>query len=224
MITPAHKSAIIKVINVFETGTPEGKYDSVTVLPDGRGGSRQITYGRSQTTEQGNLSALLRMYVEKVGLFAAQFAAYLPLVGVQPLVQDEAFKKLLRDSARIDPLMRQCQDEFFDQLYYQPALGFFEFNKFTTPLSLLVIYDSYIHSGGILPKLRNRFPEKTPLNGGTEKAWITAYVNTRHDWLANHNPILRKTVYRTRCFKEQIAADNWLFVKPINAHGRIIVP
>ncbi len=59
MITETHKYLIQKVINVFETGTPEGKYDMLVVYPDGKGGSRQITYGRSQTTEQGNLSQLL---------------------------------------------------------------------------------------------------------------------------------------------------------------------
>ena len=54
MITPPQKSKIEAVINVFETGKKEGKYDALVVYRDGRGGSRQITYGRSQTTEQGN--------------------------------------------------------------------------------------------------------------------------------------------------------------------------
>ncbi len=46
MISNRHKRTIEQVINVFETSTPEGKYDAVAVLRDGTGGSRQITYGR----------------------------------------------------------------------------------------------------------------------------------------------------------------------------------
>ncbi len=217
------KKIILQVVNVFETGTPEGKYDKITVLPDGRGGSRQITYGRSQTTEQGNLKALIELYIEKEGLFAAPFAAYLPKIGTQPLSQDVEFRRLLTKSARLDPVMRAAQDEFFDQLYYQPAESFFEYNRFELPLSMLVIYDSYIHSGSILPKLRNRFPERTPRNGGSEEAWIKAYVNTRHHWLANHNRhVVRKTIYRTQCFKNQIEAGNWEFEQPLMVQGVVI--
>lgn len=220
MITPKQKSIILQVVNVFETGTPEGKYDSLTVMADGRNNTRQITYGRSQTTEQGNLKTLVEMYVDKNGAFAAQLAPYLPKIGVHPLAGDRPFKKLLRDSARLDPVMRECQDAFFDQVYFQPALLFFEGNRFTLPLSMLVIYDSFIHSGGVPAKLRNRFPERTPLNGGDEKAWVTAYVNTRHYWLGHHgNQYVRRTVYRTKCFKEQIGADNWNFTRPIVANG-----
>jgi len=220
MITIKQKNIILQVVNVFETGKPEGKYDALVVMADGHNGTRQITYGRSQTTEQGNLKTLIQLYVSKGGSFAAELTPYLPKLSVTPLADDAKFKKLLKDAAKSDPLMRSCQDEFFDHVYYQPAEQFFKGNHFTLPLSMLVIYDSYIHSGSILPKLRNRFPEMTPLNGGEEKAWITAYVNTRHEWLATHgNRLLRKTIYRTQCFKDQINQSNWSFTLPIIAHG-----
>ena len=75
---------------------------------------------------------------------------------------------------------------------------------------MLVIYDSYIHSGSVLTRLRNRFAERTPINGGDEKAWIKAYVEARHNWLENNgNLLIRKTIYRTNCFKEQLQAGNW---------------
>lgn len=220
MITTKEKKIILQVINVFETGTPEGKYHSVVVMPDGVGRSRQITYGRSQTTEQGNLKNLIELYISRNGLFADQFVPYLPKIGIVPLADDLDFKKLLKECAKADPQMRQCQDDFFDQVYYQPAELFFKGNQFRLPLSLLVVYDSYIHSGGVPAKLRVRFPERTPLNGGEEKAWVGAYVNTRHDWLANHgNKLLQKTVYRTQCFKDQINANNWDFQQPLLANG-----
>ena len=220
MISNRHKRTIEQVINVFETSTPEGKYDAVAVLRDGTGGSRQITYGRSQTTEQGNLKTLIEMYVAQNGIYADELALYLPKIKVEPLADDAAFKSLLKQSALQDPLMRQTQDEFFDQLYYQPAFHFFKGNEFRLPLSLLVIYDSHIHSGKVPPHLRNRFPERTPLNGGQEEAWVKAYVNTRHDWLANHTrPILRNTVYRTNFFKAQIREGNWKLRRPIEVRG-----
>lgn len=224
MLTTEQKRVIEQVVNVFETGKPAGRYHSVTVMPDGIGRSRQITYGRSQTTEQGNLKTLIAMYAAANGLFAAQLSPYIARIGVTPLADDATFKQLLRQSALEDPIMRQCQDDFFEQLYYQPAEHFFKSNNFKLALSMLVIYDSYVHSGSVPIRLRNRFPERTPLNGGDEKAWVKAYVDTRHHWLENHgNLLLRKTIYRTQCFKEQLQADNWSLQADVVIRGLRVV-
>jgi chitosanase len=104
---------------------------------------------------------------------------------------------------------------------YSRAFRFFEQNQFTLPLSLLVIYDSYIHSGSVPTFLRKRFGEFPPAAGGDEKKWSSSYVDIRHQWLKYHaNALLRKTLYRTQCFKDQIAADNWLLAKlPVIANG-----
>ncbi|CAD7797922.1 Chitosanase [Chryseobacterium aquaeductus] len=220
MITNQQKTKILQVINVFETGSKDGKYDTLVIYADGKNGSRQITYGRSQTTEQGNLKALIQMYITRNGIFATQLKVFVNKIGQESLVDNTAFKNLLRRSAREDIIMRTCQDDFFDILYYKPAFQFFQSNRFTTALSLLVIYDSFIHSGGIPSFLRERFAEKIPVNGGDEKKWITQYVNTRHLWLANHSrKILQKTIYRTECFKNQIANNNWDLSKEIIANG-----
>lgn len=192
----------------------------LVVYADGKNNSRQITFGRSQTTEQGNLKALLQLYVAKNGKFANDFKPFIPDVGKNSLVNNIKFKNLLRKSAREDAVMRTSQDEFFDKLYYQPALQFFEKNLFTHALSMLVIYDSFIHSGSILPFLRQKFPVNIPVNGGDEKKWIKQYVDTRHNWLENHSrQILRKTIYRTNCFKDQIKNNNWNLSKEIVANG-----
>jgi chitosanase len=59
-----------------------------------------------------------------------------------------------------------------------------------------------------------------PASGGDEREWLTHYVNARHHWLANHsNPLLQNTVYRTNCFKEQIAHGNWDLSHIIRANG-----
>ncbi|HEY8920028.1 MAG TPA: chitosanase [Chitinophaga sp.] len=224
MITDAQKKKIIQIVNVMETGTPEGKYDQVTLLADGKGGVKQITYGRSQATEQGNLKNIIERYVNAGGKFAANFAPYLPKIGKQSLVNDDEFKRLLKVSAQQDPIMHDAQDATFEILYYVPATHFFNAEGFTLPLSLLVIYDSFIHSGGVPAVVRARFPEKTPANGGDEKAWITAYTKARQDWLANHpKKAVRPSVYRTKSYLAAIQQGNWMLAQPLNAHG-VIVP
>ncbi len=214
------KKLIEHVINVFETGTPEGKYNQVTIYADGKNGTRQITYGRSQTTEQGNLAKLIQLYIKKEGKYAEQFSKYIDKIGKQPLVDNKAFKYLLKTSATDDEIMRSTQDEFFDLAYYNPAYEFFSTNGFALPLSMLVIYDSYIHSGSVPQKLRKLFGEYPPVKGGDEKKWVTSYVDVRHQWLKYHtNPIVQRTTYRTQCFKDQITADNWALDKlPIIAN------
>ena len=223
------KQKIISIVNVFETGVPNGKYDAIALYYDGPNVDgkyiKQITYGRSQTTEFGGLKRLLELYMQNQPAYNPLFDKYIQLVRKLPsLCTDTVFLDLLVQTARIDPIMQSTQDEFFDIYYYQPAEFFFMGNKFKYPLSMLVIYDSFIHSGGILPLLRQRFPEKTPVNGGNEKVWIQQYTETRLDWLKTHvKPILRKTVYRPLCFLEQINNNNWNLSDKVNANGFIII-
>jgi len=209
------------VVNVFETGKPEGKYDTLVVYADGKDCSRQVTFGRSQTTEQGNLKELVELYIQNGGSLADQLSTYVNAIGQTPLADNGDFKNLLVRAAREDPIMSACQDQFFDSKYYNRANQFFESNTFTFPLSMLVIYDSYIHSGSIPQFLRERFGELPPDKGGDEKKWISSYVEVRHEWLLNNtNPLLKKTIYRTQCFKDQIAANNWMLdILPIIANG-----
>ncbi len=227
-ITVQQKRRILQVLNVFETGKPEGVYNNISIYKDGPvvNGAQvyQITYGRSQTTEFGNLPRLITQYIADDGLFATDFKRYTARLGKQPSLRDDmAFRALLKRAAIEDPKMRSAQDVFFDIYYYQPAVQWFTSNGFTDALSLLVIYDSQIHSGGIPAFLRKRFAERVPVNGGDGRKWISEYVRVRHEWLKTHtNPILQKTIYRTQCLKNQIAAGNWDLAKPINANGTVI--
>jgi chitosanase len=213
------------VINVFESGSIEGDYAAISIYADGPNGIKQVTYGRSQTTEYGNLEELLELYVNSNGLYSAQLKPYLAKIGVTPLLDDATFKQLLRDAAKKDPLMRKVQDEFFDKRYFQPAMAWASAGGFTQPLSALVIYDSFIHSGSIPDFLRKRFPAALPVKNGVEKDWIKQYVDTRHEWLSQHSKkILQATIYRTQCFKNEIARDNWALAKiPIVANGVNVV-
>ncbi len=220
-LTEQQKRICEQVINVFESGSLAGNYSAISIYADGPHGARQVTYGRSQTTEYGNLEDLVDIYVARKGTYSEALKPYLAKIGITPLVADAQFKQLLRDAGKKDPLMRVCQDDFFDKRYFKPAMAWAEANGFTSPLSALVIYDSFIHSGGILPFLRKRFPATTPENNGKEKIWVQQYIDVRHAWLAEHtNKILQKTVYRTQCFKNEIARNNWdLKLTPIHANG-----
>lgn len=210
---------IRQIIRCFETGKVEGAdYGAYVVFADGPNNRRQITYGASQTTEFGNLKTLLEYYVTAQGKFHKEFKAYLPVIGDRTkdtLASNPQFVELLKDAAD-DPVMHQVQDRFFKVVYFDPALSWFERNGFTLPFSLLIIYDSFTHSGSIPLFLRNKFPEKTPSAGGDEKQWITKYVDTRDVWLETNTarPILQNTDYRTDSFIHAIREDNWLLDKP----------
>lgn len=214
------KAKILKVINAFETGSLETDYSSIFFYSDGPNQIKQITLGRG-FTEFGNLSKVVDCYSSSKGVLSDFFKKYEGRIGKQPsLRSDRDFVENLK-KAGSDPLMRACQDRVFEDRYWVPAKKFFDDNKFTEPLSMLVIFDSFVHSGGVLSFLRSRFSEMPPSKGGSEKKWIEQYVNVRHDWLATHKtvPVLRNTVYRTNCFKSLIKANNWKLTEVINANG-----
>lgn len=210
-----------RVINVFETGSIQGNYAAISIFEDGPNDIRQITYGRSQTTEYGNLRELVQMYVDAGGRFSDDMREFLPLIGRTALVDNFRFKDLLRRAGAEDPVMRQTQDVFFDRRYFQPAMSWAGANGFTRALSALVIYDSFIHSGRILDLLRSRFPELPPVRGGNEQVWIREYVDVRNNWLLNHHrPAVRASAYRTRDLAREIGRGNWdLSLLPILANG-----
>ena len=225
-LTPVLKKKIEQVVNAFETGSATGKYDMLVKYkdytdPETNTPIVQVTFGRSQTTEFGHLKALVQDYINDKGAYANQLLPYLDRIGKKPsLATDNNFCNTLIEAAKNDPLMKTCQDDLFELKYYQPAYHWFTVNGFTLPLSMLVIYDSTIHSGGILAFLRKRFATVVPANGGDEKEWIKNYVNVRGNWLANHsNSLLQKTVYRTQCLMQQIERNNWDLSQAINANG-----
>ncbi|MGO4841062.1 chitosanase, partial [Rhizobiaceae sp. 2RAB30] len=134
-----------RVINVFETGTPEGKYGAISIFHDGPNRIRQVTYGRAQTTEYGNLRELFQMYVDAGGSFSEDLRPFVAQIGQTALVDNARYKDLLRRAGNEDMVMRQTQDIFFDRRYFQPALAWAGAKGFTRALSILVIYDSFIH-------------------------------------------------------------------------------
>lgn len=220
------RSLIERVINTAETGTPDGNYAAITIYSDGPHGIRQITYGRSQTTEYGNLRKLVQMYAQAGGTYSDSIATYADQVGSVVLTDNADFKNILQNAGKNDPVMRSIQEQFFDETYFDPAMQWADQNGFTLPLSALVIYDSFIHSGGILWFIRQRFSENPPAQGGDEKLWIQQYTNARHDWLSsNPKDVIRASAYRTKAYLDQIAKGNWdLSQLPVVMNGTNVFP
>jgi len=139
------KQKIMEILNVFETGSKKGNYAAISIFKDGPNDMRQITYGRSQTTEYGNLKELIQNYVDADGKYSKDLEEYVEKIGKRPsLERNSTFKDLLRKAGK-DPVMHQVQDEFFERRYWKPAKLWFEEHNFDHPLSMLVVYDSYIH-------------------------------------------------------------------------------
>jgi chitosanase len=220
------RNIIERVINAAETGKPAGDYAAISIYADGPHDIKQITYGRAQTTEYGNLRKLVEMYVQANGSFSLALKPYAEKVGSLPLTDNAEFKALLRNAGKNDPVMRNIQDQFFDKVYFTPAMKWADDNGFTKPLSALVIYDSFIHSGSILWLLRQKFAENPPVLGGNENTWISEYIRVRSEWLASHHrAAVRASVYRTKAYKAQIVKNNWdLSIVPIDMNGTDVNP
>lgn len=221
-MTPTQIRTAQAILNIFETGSVLGDYGMVTVI---RGDTGHLTFGRSQTTlGSGNLYRLLKQYADNPGArFGQRMQAWLPRVqaGDITLDHDRRLHNLLRATAD-DPVMRETQDAFFDEVYWQPAHRAAQRLGVTSPLGTAVVYDGHVH--GSWARMRDRTDEQA----GTvatigEQAWVQAYVHTRREWLANHTrEDLRRTVYRMDAFQRLLDLGQWGLDLPLVVRGREI--
>ena len=220
---------IRRILSVAETGKPEWDPSAVYIYADDNRWSpphRQVTLSIGFTEGGGNLKKVLQRYILKGGALSGAFATYLPTLGNQPSrAGDAKFISLLK-SAGVEPAMKGAQTEMFDELYLEPAFTWAADNGFTLPLSYLVIADSYLHSGSMLPMLMNRFREPRPSKGGNEQVWIRDYLRVRTNWLKGHsNKILNKTIYRANAYLAQLDRDNWMLAdSPVFMNGTACTP
>ncbi|MGO1120771.1 chitosanase [Rhodovibrionaceae bacterium A322] len=222
MTTELQKHTVHAIVNIFETGRVLGDYGKVTLLP---GDSGHLTYGRSQTTlASGNLFLLIKAYCDTPeAALAARLSPFLDRLKDQDLTldHDQSFRQLLTQAGD-DPVMQTVQDAFFDRVYWAPAVKSAAFIGSTTALGMATVYDSRIHGSW------HRLRDQTIATHGSladlgEESWIPLYIQTRHDWLANHsNRLLRKTVYRMEALKGLCEAGNWDLTLPITLRGQII--
>jgi chitosanase len=219
MLSDLQKRAAQAIVNVFETGSPRGDYGKVTLIA---GDSGQLTYGRSQTTlASGNLHLLLKRYcVEGNAALGKPLSKYLTRTSKKDtsLNKDGGFRSLLEE-AGYDPVMREVQDIFFDEVYWLPSIQKAEQEGVYNALGSGVVYDSCIH--GSWPRIKDITNERHGKSASIgEQIWIEFYINERKEWLANHvNTLLRRTVYRMNSFQQLIVDEKWELQLPLSVRG-----
>ncbi len=221
-LTLLQKRAAQAIINIYETGSPEGDYAMVTLLP---GDSGHLTYGRAQTTlGSGNLHLLVKAYCDAQDAFLAdQLSPFLGRLEAIDLTLDHDFEfRSLLAQAGADPVMQEVQDAFFDRLYWGPAETAALSLGLADPLALAVVYDSKVHGSWV--RMRDRAIERhgRPQSIG-QRGWVQRYVGERRAWLSAHsNQLLRRTVYRMDAFAALMDANNWSLALPFTVRGRLI--
>lgn len=213
-ITTSQAATARAIVNIFETSSVLGRYGQVTLIP---GDTGRLTFGRSQTTlGSGNLHLLLAAYCANPGArFRARIAPFLSDIAAQSARVDHDLKlhNVLRASAD-DPVMRELQDEFFDQVYWQPAVKAAARVGIRSPLGHAVVYDSHVH-GSWGPRRDEVLAQTGSVSAVGEAAWIGAYIARRRAWLESSRPDLRKTVYRMDSFKRLIELGLWGLPLPL---------
>jgi chitosanase len=212
------KDTIWAILDVFETGRLSlDRYSSAEILPDNGG----ISYGRHQaTSDSGTLASVLRAYLTRGGnwegdpspsaLLSHIEATEWPRSGEPTPSWARASLPLLQEAGTEVP-MQEAQDYVFEQDYWLPAVSTWTDLGLRTALGLLVIYDTWIHSGAKgVGYIRPKFPELPPSKGGGEKAWVTAYVQARGAWLrAFDSAAVRASTYRTDSLARLIEEERW---------------
>ncbi len=222
MLTATQKKTAEAIVNIFETGEVLGNYGQVTLIA---GDTGHLTFGRSQTTlGSGNLNELMQRYCANSGArFGTRLASYLPRFAACDLKLDKelSLHNLLRASAD-DNVMRDTQDTFFDETYWQPAAQTAERLKIISPLGVAVVYDSFVHGSWKL--MRNRTTQQVgDISSVDEQRWIAAYIAIRRAWLAeNTRADLRATVYRMDTFQRLIDQGYWGLELPLVVRGQEI--
>ncbi|MBI5041258.1 MAG: chitosanase [Gammaproteobacteria bacterium] len=215
MLTTTQRKTAQSILNLFETSEVRGDYGKVTLIA---GDTGHLSFGRSQTTlGSGNLYKLLQRYCSNSGArFGARLTAYLPRFEARDTALDHDTKlhNLLRASAD-DPVMRDTQDSFFDEFYWQPAARAAEREGITCALGAALVYDGHVHgSWGKMRDLTNTQVGNVASAG--EQRWLQTYVTTRHHWLATSSRSdLRATVYRMETFQRIIDQGYWGLELPL---------
>ena len=213
------QNTCVAIVNVFETGSPQGNYAAVTASS---GGGGHLTYGRIPATlASGNLFLLLKEYCEAPEAYdAEEMRPYLPRLEAQDisLDHDAIFKSILRGAGE-DPTMRRTQDDFFDKQFLQPAIAAAEAGRLTAPLSTAVVYDSFVQGGwSSIRDLVNQ--EIGPVSVRVpEEIWIVRYVLRRQDRLQGSSPILQTPASRTQALSALVAAHQWDLDLPLTVCG-----
>ena len=146
----SEKDMIDTLTGIFEGGS----YCAIADSPTGSKGG--LSFGKHQVSEvQGTLLALLRNYTNKphamssnlnrinphIALFNSTGTKYTGNAG-----ERDSFKNALKIACQ-DPVMQQAQDEFFEAVYFKPAMRHSTDFGITTLLGRSMFYDIAIQAG-----------------------------------------------------------------------------
>jgi chitosanase len=208
--TPGYAAAL-QIIRSFETGSPTGGFSRIADHPKDKGG---LSYGWFQAADKPDtLDRIVEEYITRGGSLAAKLKSYVVILKQDQGSGNTALKALL-EAAGSDPVMQAAQDTIFHQLYALPAYNYATKLGLVEPLSFAVVLDSYVQ-GVDWQKLRNRFPESPPSDGGRELVWLEQYLKVRLAWLESLDSLANQTGYRPKTFQKLLAEKNLKLTKPL---------
>jgi len=197
------------IVSIAESGRPD-IYSAIAAAKNDRGG---LSYGKHQASlTSGNLHKLISRYCEAPeAIYAADLKPFLPAMQAKDRVLDDnaQLKGILKRAGDSDPVMTKVQDDFFFEMFMQPAIARAKSYGLQNALSYAVFYDSWIH--GSFDAI---FADTVKAMGGAqpspanEKAWIAKYVDTRLAWL-NSVERLKTTAIRQEALKQLIEQGKW---------------
>ena len=218
-MTGLQEATCLAIVNIFETGSPEGHYGAVTVVA---GDAGNLTYGRSQASlASGNLYRLIALYcAEPHASDAAELKVYLPRLQARDvsLNHDVTLKAILR-GAGDDPVMHRVQDDFFRTVFLVPAMAAAARHGLTAALSQLAVYDNMMQ-GPWPHMLEQTLAAIGPVSVRyPEHAWVAEYIKLRQEFLSKGKAPLPLSVYRTEALTELVEAGNWDLDLPFKVRG-----
>lgn len=216
---------------VFENGVIAFDYGYAENIGDGRG----ITCGRAGfTTGTGDWYQVVQAYTALEP--NNPLAPYLPRLaqiasGPTPNPDTTGLEGMIAATAAAaaDPLMQQTQDQFVDQLIYDPALRLAQSVGATSALSVAAMYDGVLtHGQGSDPdSIEAIINNATVAAGGTPKSgiaqavWLRAFIAARredmlHPAYAPSATAWAAAVGRLDVYDALITNNNWSLTGPID--------
>ena len=221
---------IEQVVSIFENSTTDQVYDYIENIHDGRG----YTAGKiGFTTATGDLVLVAIRYLELNPNASTKWSSYIPIIkklsedGSDDTSKLKGLPSLWKNSCR-DPFFKEAQDQIGTELYMNPAIERLAKCHLTTPLALLVFYDTVVQHGtsddeshfdpdsfeGVIKKMKTY-----PMN---EKDFLVKFLEARRSILMNASneetrEAWRESVYRVDALLALMDTDKW------SLEGKVVV-
>lgn len=179
------KARALRLISVFENGTPELQYAYVEDLDDGRG----LTVGLGFTTATGDALDVVERYQAEIG--DNGLTPYLFELQILAAAESDDTGNLAGFSdawvaAADDDVFRSVQETVTDVDSYEPALAHAEELGLISALPLMVLFDSvWMHGDGDDDDGVPHLIDVTCVDPADEDAWMRAFLEVRRSDLLN---------------------------------------